>query len=265
MANCECVLTDRTSGKAKELPLACPTQFGEVFKLGNVDVCNMANNHGMDMGKKGREDTIATLEALGIGCFGESRTYTTTVKGVKIGFVGYSYPLDDRKMKKYEAALEELRAEGCTFVVASVHWGKESSLRINSAQKKYGTRFIDMGFDLVYGHGPHVCQPIQVYNGKLIFYSLSNFTFGANAAPKDDDTFIAQVEYDIQPDGTMTLGTLTCLPYKMHKDKDFRPWPLEEQKERETVFRKLVFDRKQDPDSNLPESFLTTGFADFRE
>ena len=28
------------------------------------------------------------------------------------------------------------------------------------------------------GHGPHVIQPIEVYKGKAVFYSLGNFHFG---------------------------------------------------------------------------------------
>ena len=121
-----------------------------------------------------------------------------------------------------------------------------------------------MGADLVYGHGSHTVQPLQIYNGKLICYSLSNFTFGANAAPEDDDTVVLQVSYDIAADGSCTLGSITALPYKMHKDKDFRPYPIEDAAGKEQVWRKLVFQGEKNPDSGLPESFLTTGYADFR-
>lgn len=34
---------------------------------------------------------------------------------------------------------------------------------------------IDSGADLVLGHGPHVPRAIEVYQGKLIAYSLGNF------------------------------------------------------------------------------------------
>ena len=37
---------------------------------------------------------------------------------------------------------------------------------------------IDAGADIVMGHGPHYTLPIEVYNGRPIFYGLSNLTFG---------------------------------------------------------------------------------------
>lgn len=100
---------------------------------------------------------------------------------------------------------------------------------------------------MVYGHGSHTVQPIQIYKGKLIFYSLSNFTFGANAAPKDDDSVVIQVTYDIQSDGTMTAAELRALPYKMHYKKDFRPYPIEDAAGMEQVWKKLVFTRQERP------------------
>ena len=75
---------------------------------------------------------------------------------------------------------------------------------------------------------------------------------------------VLQVSYDIAADGSCTLGSITALPYKMHKDKDFRPYPIEDTAGKEQVWRKLVFQGEKNPDSGLPESFLTTGYADFR-
>ena len=180
------------------------------------------------------------------------------------GIVGYTYPINEGKLKKYQKKIEELKEAGCTFIIASAHWGKEESLNINLEQRQGAPALIDMGADLVYGHGSHTVQPLQIYNGKLICYSLSNFTFGANAAPEDDDTVVLQVSYDIAADGSCTLGSITALPYKMHKDKDFRPYPIEDAAGKEQVWRKLVFQGEKNPDSGLPESFLTTGYADFR-
>ena len=36
---------------------------------------------------------------------------------------------------------------------------------------------IDAGADVVMGHGPHYALPVEVYNGRPIFYGLSNLTF----------------------------------------------------------------------------------------
>lgn len=44
-------------------------------------------------------------------------------------------------------------------------------------QKVAAHAAIDSGADLVLGAHPHVIQPVEVYEGKPIFYSLANFVF----------------------------------------------------------------------------------------
>ena len=274
VANCEGTLSERRKTKKQKMAMIAPPEYAQVFQLGNVDVCNLANNHAKDFGDQGQLDTAANLNALGIGVFYDENTYSVTVKGVKVGFVGYTFPMNEQKLKKYTAALESLRAEGCTFVIASAHWGTEpggkGSYREYSldANQKYAYRMIDAGFDMVYGHGSHTCQMIRWYKGKVIFYGLSNFTFGANASPRDDDTVVVQISYDIHEDGTMTAREMYAMPFKMHHEKDFRPCPIEDEEGRMRVWEKLYYNgypkHKSSPAPSLPESFLTTGYVDFR-
>lgn len=64
------------------------------------------------------------------------------------------------------------------YLVVSIHWGIEYQHKPNyELQVKPGHAFIDAGADLVIGHHPHVVESFEVYNGKLIFYSLGNFVF----------------------------------------------------------------------------------------
>ena len=267
VANCEGTLSNYKQTKKSIMALIAPPEFAQVFKLGNVDVCNLANNHTRDFGKRGQEDTAANLGALGIASFYDDITCSVTVKGVKVGFVGFTYPMNEQKLKRYKTALENLRADGCTFVVASAHWGRETYYDLDSNQA-YGVKLIDAGFDMVFGHGSHTCEMIRWYKGKVIFYSLSNFTFGANGHPKDDDTVVVQISYDIREDGTMTPREMNAIPFKMHRDGDFRPWPIEDEEGRMRVWEKLYYNgytkHKKKPAPSLPESFLTTGYVDFR-
>ena len=267
VANCEGTLSNYKQTKKKIMALIAPPEFAEVFRLGNVDVCNLANNHSKDFGNRGQEDTAANLAAAGIGSFYDDVTWSTTVKGVKIGFVGFTYPMNAQKLKRYVTAMEKLRAEGCTFVVASAHWGRETYYDLD-ANQAYGVKLIDAGFDMVFGHGSHTCEMIRWYKGKVIFYGLSNFTFGANAHPKDDDTVVVQISYDIREDGTMTAREMNAIPFKMHQDGDFRPFPIEDEEGKMRVWEKLYYNgytkHKKKPAPSLPESFLTTGYVDFR-
>lgn len=60
----------------------------------------------------------------------------------------------------------------------------------NDYQQKLAHQVIDWGADLLVGTHPHVLQGMELYNGKMICYSLGNFCFGGNRNPKDKDTAI---------------------------------------------------------------------------
>jgi poly-gamma-glutamate synthesis protein (capsule biosynthesis protein) len=62
------------------------------------------------------------------------------------------------------------------IVVASCHWGLGREPLQYMIEIAHAA--IDTGADIVMGHGPHYTLPIEVYNGKPIFYGLSNVTFG---------------------------------------------------------------------------------------
>jgi poly-gamma-glutamate capsule biosynthesis protein CapA/YwtB (metallophosphatase superfamily) len=61
------------------------------------------------------------------------------------------------------------------IVVASHHWGLHQDVL------KYMTEIahaaIDAGADIVIGHGPHYALPVEIYNGKPVFYGLGSFSF----------------------------------------------------------------------------------------
>ena len=107
-------------------------------------------------------------------------------------------------------------------------------------------RCIDEGADIVYGSHPHCLQPIEEYNGGLIFYSMGNFIFGGNSMPSDQDTAIVQLTVHRDASGVVSLGDYTiipcCISSKPVTDpslasgvrgrytayNDFRPTPYEE-------------------------------------
>lgn len=262
LANCEVVFTNRKRyAPDKSFILGGPPEYAQAFALGSVEAVNIANNHTFDYYQGGRSDTIAALEAQGIGWFGDGDLYVARVKGVTIGMTGYTYP-HRYNIQRQKRDIQTLRELGCDLVIVSMHWGKEASRATNKEQRTLGPQLIEAGADIVFGHGPHVLQAIEMYAGKPIFYSLANFTFGANKQPKDDDTAAVSLVYEIGEEGPR-LRQLTAIPCKMHSHQDFRPYIVEEQAKREKIFKKLVFTQKGMPDSGLPESFLTTGVAVF--
>ena len=161
-----------------------PALARDVLQLLRFDAVSLANNHALDFGEFGYDDTVAALSALGIKTFGQpyndtgKRSTMLEVRGKQLCFVGYhSLFVPDRT--NVVADVQSLRPR-CWRVVVVAHWGEEYETLSNDAQQSQAHAFIDAGADLVIGAHPHVVQEVEVYQGKAIFYSLGNFVFDQN-------------------------------------------------------------------------------------
>ncbi|MBI2859844.1 MAG: CapA family protein [Chloroflexi bacterium] len=70
------------------------------------------------------------------------------------------------------------------ILVMSIHWGLHFVPALLAMyQKEVGYAAIDAGVDLILGHHAHILKGIEVYKGKVIFYSLCNFVMPAQGRP----------------------------------------------------------------------------------
>ena len=108
------------------------------------------------------------------------------------------------------------------------HGGIECDYESNSRTEAFAHSAVDCGADIVLGAHPHVVQGIEVYNGKVICYSLGNFSFGVNRNPKDKDTFIFQQTFYAGSDGKAVYGRSNVIPCKISSTdtkNDYCPTP----------------------------------------
>lgn len=160
-----------------------PAVVPQQLKSAGFTTLSMANNHTLDMGADGVEQTHQYLTEVGVDSFGHPDTpqgiYSSIsyeIEGVRITFLGLNdavYPLDQ------EAALEEIRrleAE-CDFLIVSVHWGTEYLEKAPTRIESMAHSFVDAGADFIHGHHPHRVQNQEDYLGTPIYYSLGNFVF----------------------------------------------------------------------------------------
>jgi poly-gamma-glutamate synthesis protein (capsule biosynthesis protein) len=157
---------------------------------------NVANNHCLDFGTRGLEDTRAHLQSAGIGCFGAGPDAAAAraplireVAGLRLGFIGACHastkpgamagagsagvaPLDA------QALLEDIRAlvPEVDHVIAVLHWGLEYSHYPTPEQVELAHAAVDAGASAVIGHHSHSIQGIETYKGAVIAYSLANLT-----------------------------------------------------------------------------------------
>ena len=71
-------------------------------------------------------------------------------------------------------------------------------------------------------------NPIEVYKGKYICYSLGNFSFAGNGRPDDMDTYIFQQRFRVYPDGTAENADMRIIPCSISSQEnvnDFKPTP----------------------------------------
>jgi poly-gamma-glutamate capsule biosynthesis protein CapA/YwtB (metallophosphatase superfamily) len=71
------------------------------------------------------------------------------------------------------------------FVVVSLHWGIHFVPAVLAEyQREVAHRAIDAGAGLILGHHAHILKGIEIYRGRVIFYSLSNFAVDLRMTPE---------------------------------------------------------------------------------
>ena len=265
-ANLEVVFTQYKKHVNKRIPLRADPKYAQVLLHSGIDAVNTANNHCMDFYEKGYLETIQTLDALPLPRFGTTqmredaahdRLLLTSVKDMLIGAVGVSYP-QEKDAPAIISRVQKLKDQGARLVIVSLHWGKELTKQPQAWQHRLARRLIDGGADVIWGHHPHILQPIHVYQGKPIFYSTGNFTFGS-MSKVDPDTGIFQLKYSLADDGQPRLSQINVIPCRTQGKGDYRPIPLTDEKDIQTLYKKLSHTRQIKGMENPPEAFFTSG------
>ena len=259
IVNFEGTLTTTKSATKNTYSFAAPPEYVQVLTSGSVEAVSLENNHILDHGAAGYEETCQTLEAAGIRYSGHlgASTYTTDT-GVTIGMLSYQ-TFNGNYTNIYasiEGDIAALRAQGCQIVIVSYHWGEEKDYIPNERQVPLGRATIDAGADLVLGHHSHRMNPIEVYNGKYICYSLGNFSFAGNIRPDDMDTFIFQQRFRVWPDGTVQNEGFRIVPCSISSQEDvndFKPTP----KEGEAA--QAVVERLYELNADFEKTYKSTG------
>lgn len=225
--NLEGPLTDEGNPMEKKHAFRGPESFVNILTENSVEFASLANNHANDYGQIGYTNTKAVLDNAGIPYVErDASTLVTLDCGLKIGVYGtVYYALDVQDM---EQEIRALKDQGAELVIVAAHWGNEGSYRPTEEQKTVGHAAIDAGADIVWGSHPHVLQPIEAYNGGVIYYSLGNFSFGGNSAPRDLDSAIVTQEVIRDPQGNVILGQRTVTPVcisSIETVNNFQPTP----------------------------------------
>ncbi|MBE6611526.1 MAG: CapA family protein [Ruminococcaceae bacterium] len=182
IANLENVFTDNPNARmrAKAYRPAywykSPTANTAILNEGSVEVVSLANNHSLDYGDIGYEDTRTALEDAGI-LWGDDENILILEKE---GFTIALYLCTFYNSYYDVSIMEKMAAVEADYKIVYFHGGTERVHEPDYWKAAGARRMIDSGIDFVVGGHPHVLQPIEIYNGKTIVHSLGNFVFGGS-------------------------------------------------------------------------------------
>ncbi len=224
-------------GSGRVFSFRTPPDYRYLLKDAGFNVLSVANNHSFDFFKQGFEDTITNIQSLGMQAVGKKGEIVyRKVKGINIAFIAFSNYNYHNSMLDLDSAkkLVQEADEKADIVVISVHAGAEGTraLRVkNKTEYFFGEnrgnkvlfahKLIDEGADLILGHGPHVPRAMEIYQGKLIAYSLGNFMGYRTLSSKGKLGYSLVLELDVNPRGDFVSGKI--LP--VHLNSKGIPYP----------------------------------------
>lgn len=191
--NLECPLTSCDQPIKKSGPaIKASTDAVDLLRRLKVDLCNLANNHIMDFGASGLNETLELLKKSEIGWTGIALDNATEpcivqLKGKRVAFVSFTeneFSTLDRSNRKaigldyYLQYWQIKRArELADIVIVQYHGGAENYGYPSPGQKKYAHFLVDLGASIVICHHSHCLSGYEVYANVPIFYGLGNFYF----------------------------------------------------------------------------------------
>ncbi|MCK9361553.1 CapA family protein [Patescibacteria group bacterium] len=223
VGNLEGPVTDRRRSPEKSIDFIFDPSVVPVLKAQGLDAFSQANNHALDQGAAGYEDSVRRLREAGLLVFGHQvldgslSLATTTVRGVRFAFVGYN--TTDNPIDKTQAGpVIQQAAREVDFVIAFTHWGEEYKDRPQAGMIADAHWLVDQGADAVIGGHPHWAQGFSSYKGKPIAWSLGNFIF--------DQDWSVQTRQGLAVAFTVKGGKITLEPIPLNIDQS-RPTLLQ--------------------------------------
>ena len=202
MANLESPLAAELPVNTTGYNLCAPAELAGYLPMWGLDLVSIVNNHSTDCGEYGSMKDMALVEGAGLTPLwaGPPPLYRQ-VKTLKLAFLAFedvTTPLDAQVATKF---IREAAATGAVVIV-SIHWGMEYQSGASDRQKTLAQQFAEAGAAVIWGHHPHVLQPVEwIPNGDrktLVLYSLGNALFDQGGLADTRQSALALVEVNAE-------------------------------------------------------------------
>jgi poly-gamma-glutamate capsule biosynthesis protein CapA/YwtB (metallophosphatase superfamily) len=247
IVNLETAVTTCDDAEPKGINYRMSPRNTGVLVAAGIDCCVLANNHVLDWGKRGLEETLDVLEAAHIPYAGAGRSFQEATAPARIalpagrrvlvfgfGFESSGIPpawsaehgqgvnfiadATSEAISRVAKRVESLALPD-DICLASIHWGGNWGYTISPAERAFAHDLIDIaGFHLVHGHSSHHVKAIEVYHDRLILYGCGDFLTDYEGIAGHDE-FRSDLAIAYLPELTPTgaLSTLRLVPFQMRR------------------------------------------------
>ena len=261
IVNFECPVTRGAGEKpiVKHGPnLHCSRKGVEALKWAGFQCVTLANNHFLDYGAEGVNETLKSLESFGINYVGggvnlneASKTLYKQSGSEVLAIINcceheFSIATDQsagsnplNPVRQF-AAIREAK-EKADYVLVIVHGGHEHFQLPSPRMIETYRFFIDAGADAVVNHHQHCFSGYEIYQDKPIFYGLGNFCFDR---PSNRSGFWTE-GYMVELTFTEGRVDYSLHPYRQSADKPtVEILPCDVYKAEITALNRIISDRK---------------------
>lgn len=191
--------------------LCAPMESTEAISSTGLDVLSLANNHSQDCFDGDAVSTLNILQTKGLNGLLPAQPFLLEIDGIHFAFLAFD---DISKPLNLPLAVQAVQSahQLSDLVIVSLHWGNEFQGGASSRQLKIAQALTTAGAALIWGHHPHVVQPIQweKRSSTLIAYSLGNALFDQVTPPSA--TLSALLLVTFSPDG---IRSFKVVPFKI--------------------------------------------------
>ena len=186
VVNLEGVLLPDVPAALEHMTLGMPAELAtDWLKRLNVAAVGLANNHALDLGQAGYEETRRALREAGIAHFGQGETVELPgLDVVGLTDIEKNGPRQDDPIGP-ELLDRLLRPDASRPVVAFVHWGKEYVPTPGPREQELADAMRLRSVSAIVGAHPHVASGslVPLAGGDTLeVYSLGNFLFDQEAS-----------------------------------------------------------------------------------
>ncbi len=196
LANLESPLTGADAQTPSGYNLCADPKSVSLLADAGFDLLTLANNHHLDCGPDGLQETQQVLGSAGLGTIGPGgEAVTRQVNGIKLGFLAFDGTSADFDLQAAASAVHQLK-DGGAIVIVSMHWGAEYQSGVTTRQEEIVQALAGAGAALIWGHHPHVLQK-SAWTGKtLVLYSLGNALFDQQGLASTHQSAVIMVQLD---------------------------------------------------------------------